>query len=416
MFDFTPVGFVLCLAGVLAISFFSRFFIRAPESQDEGDLLKVIRDFLTEVKVGKGSPLVGTTLLEFLSRYPECALLGLKNGDQLFRAPSQFRKIEAGDLLIVEATSEVLETLVSKERLQLLGGQDSEQILKEADCTIVELVVPADAFAVGRSSKTMDLRWEYSVNVLGIARAGNRITRELSDVIYHVGDILLLQGQKENIARAVKDMGLVFLSERQALFQYKREIFLPVLLFAAAITGNLMGYIDITVAFVGCSLLYVLLGYIKPKEIYSKVEWPVIVLLACLIPLGEGMEAAGSLKVISDSVLVVASGLSPVFILAIIMTVTVLLTNVINNAAAAIIMAPVALEIARQLKVSPDSLLMGVAVAASTAFITPIAHQSNTLVMEPGGYAFKDYSYLGAPLTLIILLLAIPTLLMVWPL
>ncbi len=414
MFDFTPVGLTLCLGGVLFISLCSRFFIRVSSTSEE-NLIKKTRDFLTELQVSDRSPLVGMTIREFLEKYPDCNLLGIKRGIHLFGVPSQFEKLEAGDYLIIEAVSEVLEMLISKEKFILLGKDRALKVLDDKITTIVELVVPADSFGVGRSSRDLDLRWKYSVNVLGIARVGDRITRHLSDVRYNVGDILLLQGEKSNIARAAKDLGWVFLSERASLFQYKRELFRPVILFIAAIAGSYFGYIDITWAFIACALLYVLMGYIRPTELYNKIEWPVIVLLACLIPIGEGLEAAGSLELVSDSILSLVSGLSPIFILTILMTFTILLTNVINNAAAAIVMAPVAIEVAKQLKVSPDALLMAVAVAASAAFITPIAHQSNALVMGPGGYKFKEYSYLGFPLTLLVLVLALPCLLFFWP-
>lgn len=415
MFDFTPVGLALCVTGILFISFFSWFFIRVSK-KTEGTLLKETRNFLTELEVSENSPLIGVTIREFLDRYPGCNLLGIKRKSDTFGMPEQFKKLESGDYLIMEAVSEVLEILISKEGFVLLGNDRSLDILEDKNTAIAEFIVPADAFAIGQSSRTLDLRWKYSVNVLGIARAGDRITRQLSDVRYNVGDIILLQGQKSNIANAATDMGWVFLSERSSLFQNKREIFKPVLLFIAAITGSYLGYIDITLAFVGCAFLYVMMGYIRPKELYNKIEWPVIVLLACLMPIGEGMEAAGSLEVFSDAILNLATGLSPIYILAIIMIVTLLLTNVINNAAAAIVMAPVAVQLAKQLGVSADALLMAVAVAASSAFITPIAHQSNALVMEPGGYKFKEYAYLGFPLTVLIFIVALPCLLFFWPL
>ncbi len=414
MFDFTPVGLILCLAGIIFISFCSRFFIKVSQV-GEGGLFKKTHDFLTELQVGDDSPLIGITVRELLEKYPDCNLLGIKREARPFVMPRPYEKLQAGDFLIMEAVSEVLEIFISKEKFTLLGKDLNVEILGDENTKIVELIVPADSYAIGRSSRQLDLRWKYSVNVLGIARVGNRITRQLGDVLYNVGDIILLQGEESNIAKAVEDMGWVFLSERSTLFKSKREIFRPALLFLGAILGSYFGYFDITLAFTGCALLYVLMGYIRPAELYNKIEWPVIVLLACLIPIGEGMETAGSLKIISDSILVLIAGLSPIYILVILMAVTIMLTNVINNAAAAIVMAPVALEIAKQLKVSPDALLMAVAVAASTAFITPIAHQSNALVMEPGGYEFKEYAYLGFPLTVLVLLLSLPCLLFFWP-
>ncbi len=416
MFDFTPVGLTLCLGGLIFISFFSRFFIKVSKNSQQV-LLKETRDFLTELQVGDKSPLIGTTIREFLEIYQECNLLGLKRQEkQTVHMPNQFVKLKAGDSLIMEAVSEVLEMLVSKEGFVLLSEDSPLEILQDEETTIVELIVPADSFAIGRSSRNLDLRWRYSVNVLGIARVSDRITRQLSDVLYHVGDIVLLQGKESDIALAANAMGWSFLSDRSSLFQYKREIFRPVILFMGAIAGSFLGYFDITLAFIGCALLYVLMGYVRPPELYHKIEWPVIVLLACLIPIGEGMESAGSLEIVSSSILSVVDGLAPIYILAIIMIVTILLTNVINNAAAAIVMAPVAMEIAKQLKVSPDAILMAVAVSASLAFITPIAHQSNALVMEPGGYEFKEYAYLGFPLTVVVLILALPCLLFFWPL
>lgn len=415
MFDFTPVGATLCLIGIIFISLCSRFFIKVSETSED-TLLKEKRDFLTELQVTDKSPLLGITMRELLDKYPDCNLLGIKRNSRVFEMPSQFEILKSGDYLIVEAVSEVIEMLISKEGLALLGKDRSLEVLADEDGMIGEFIVPAEAFAVGRSSKDLDLRWKFSVNVLGIARTGKRITRQLSDVIYRVGDIVLLQGKKSNIAKAAENMSWVFLSERSTLFQNKREIFRPVLIFIVAIAGSFLGYFDITLAFVSSALLFVLLGYVRLHELYDKIEWPVIVLLACLIPIGEGMEAAGSLKIVSNSILSMAVGLGPIYILAIVMTFTVLLTNVINNAAAAIVMAPVAIELAKQLKASPDALLMAVVVATSTAFMTPIAHQSNALVMEPGGYKFKEYFYLGFPLTLLILLFALPCLLFFWPL
>lgn len=414
MFDFTPVGLTLCVGGLLFLSICARFFIKTSETPEES-LLKKTRDFLTELQVGEKSPLIGITVREFAELYPDCSLLGIKREAVPFALPKPYEKLKAGDLLVVEAIAAVLETLVSKEGFILLGNERALEVFKDKDATIVELLVPAYAYSLGRSSRDLDIRWKYSVNVIGVARAGDRISRNLSDVRFNVGDILLLQGEESNIASAAKDMGWVFLSERSSLFQSKREIFRPLLLFVAAILGSYLGYFDITLAFTGCALLYVLLGYVRTNDLYNNIEWPVIVLLACLIPLGEGMEAAGSLKLVSNSILHLVSGLGPIYILSIVMVFTILLTNVINNAAAALVMAPVAIELARQLKVSPDALLMAVAVAASTAFITPIAHQSNALVMEPGGYEFKEYAYLGTPLTIVVLLLSLPCLLYFWP-
>jgi len=396
-----------------------RYFISVPDKEDEFDLISEPRDFLTELIANKDCKLIGYNVRELSEKYSEANVLGIKRGEHVRLVPSQFEKIQENDSIIIEAISETIEDLIGKEGFTLHTGESrakSKENFTSPDVTVVEVIVPAGSAALGRSSKDLDIRWKYAVNVLGVARAGTRFHRRLQDVIFHVGDVILLHGSQENIARLMSDKDWVFMNVRDKLFKRKHAVITPIVLFAAALAGSYFGFFEITFGFVACAFLYVLLGYLQTKDLYHSVEWPIIVLLACLIPVGEGMESSGSLLIVTDIMEKFSAGMGPGAVLAMVMVITMVLTNVINNAAAAIVMAPVAVQLAKQMAVSSDALLMGVAVAASAAFLTPIGHQSNALVMEPGKYKFKEYFYLGFPLSLVTLAIGIPAIMYFWPL
>lgn len=414
MFDYFPVGAIFMVVGLIFISLTARFFIKHDKNETVLDNTENL-DYLTELEVTVESKLNNQTLQELSERYPEIEFLGVaRDGFPMHLVKLSYR-FRTGDIIVLETTKEELENIMKGEKLSILKGRTHlTGELSELD--IIEVIVPMQSKALGKTPKNLDMRWVYNVNLIGVARSGMRMSRRLSNLQFHVGDILVLQGKKDDLSRLVSEMHWVKMNENEFDLFSKKAVLIPLLLFASAITLSFLNFIPITIALVGCALVYALIGYIKKDEIYHAIEWPVILLLACLIPIGEGLEKSGSLDLITIAITQMTHGFSAEITLLVLMFVTMILTNVINNAAAALVMAPVAVSLAAKLGVSTDTFLMACGTAASCAFVTPIGHQSNALVMEPGGYAFKDFSYFGIPISFLLLLISLPVLTYVWPL
>ena len=227
---------------------------------------------------------------------------------------------------------------------------------------------------------------------------------------------LLLQGEAEILADTATSEGLLPLAGRHLRIGKRQRPLITVGLFAGALAAAAMGWLPAAAALCLVVLAYVLLDYISVRNLYDFVDWPIIVLLGAMIPVGKALEHTGGTEMLAGSVVELAGALPAWAILAIVMVVTMTLSDIINNAATAVIMAPISISVAAQLQVSPDPFLMAVAIGASCAFLTPIGHQCNTLVMGPGGYRFGDYWRMGLPLEVLIVLVAVPLIPVFWPL
>jgi di/tricarboxylate transporter len=229
------------------------------------------------------------------------------------------------------------------------------------------------------------------------------------------GDVLLLLGSNERLRDAITRLNFLPLQHRGQRVIQRRKAWMAVGLFAAAITVASTGAVYLPVA-LGCVVAaYVFLDIVPLRDIYESIEWPVIVLLGSMIPIGAALQTTGGTVLIVDGIINISAGFSPVVVLTLLMIVTMTLSDVMNNTATAVIAAPIAVEIAARLGVSPDPFLMAVAVAASSAFLTPIGHKNNTLIMGPGGYRFGDYWRMGLPLEILVIAVAVPMILWVWP-
>lgn len=279
----------------------------------------------------------------------------------------------------------------------------------------MEAVVTPGGRMEGRTVRQLDLRARHGVNLLAVARQGESLTERLGAIPFRPGDVLLLRGRAGALGEAITALGFLPLAERGLRIGQPRRALLALALFGGALALTATNLLPMQVAFVTCALAMVLAGFLTLREAYASVEWPVVILLGAMIPLGEALERTGGAQLIANSIMRYTAQSSPVLTLSLLLVGTLLLSNVINNAAAALLMAPIALSIAQGLGVSADPLLMGVAIGASVAFITPIGHQSNTLVMGPGGYRFGDYWRMGLPLTVVTVLVAMPMILWVWP-
>lgn len=418
MFDFTYVGLPVALIGIIFIAVLGWRLLpknrKAP--QQTGDMFQ-IQDYITEVKILESSKVIGmnSDALE-ASVTTEIVILGfIRNNRKRFVIGAD-QTFEENDILVVEASPKGIQELLQLGKLELAADKPvSTEVLRSDDIVLMEAVVPQGARIEGSSSKSIRLRSRYNLNLLAIAREGNPFKERLSEVILKPGDVVLMQGLSDSAQERVVNLGLLPLVERDIDVSV-RPLYLPVIIFACAIILAAAQLLPVEIAFGGAVLLMVLFNVISIRNIYEHVEWSIIVLLAAMIPIGEALQSTGGTALISQYLLAMSAHLSPVFILVLLIAVTMILTDFMNNAATAVVMAPIAVSIAQALHVNTDTFLMGVAVASSCSFLTPIGHQNNTLVLGPGGYKFSDYIRMGLPLVLIILIVVTPLLLWAWPL
>lgn len=419
MFDFLPVGGAISLTGVAFIAL-AGWRLTPKRIREGAKRLFRISDYLTEVRVPGSSRLVGQplhNLLSIMEKEGEVIVTGLVRGEIRQQMPSIYEVLQTGDILLVEADSESLKSLIDLTGLELAesGKKEGEGEKRRGEINLVEVIVAPESTLLGRSATTLKLRERYGINVLAVARQGKRLPRRLGKVRFVPGDILLVQGREESLPATLSELGCLPLAERGMRLGKPRQVLLAVGIFGGALLLIALHQVAAAPVLIGGALLMVLTRVLSPREAYAAIDLPIIVLLAALIPLGEALETSGGARLIAEELLTFAQGSSPTATLALLTAATMLLSNVVNNTAAAILTAPIALGLAEGLGISADPLLMGVAIGASCAFLTPIGHQSNTLVMEPGGYRFGDYWRMGLPLSLLVLAVAVPLIPRVWP-
>jgi len=417
MFDFAPVGLGLTVAGVAFITLLGWRLIPKRGSIASPDELFQIESYTTELRVPGGSKLVGKTLQELETLTDaDVVVVGLVRDDEKTLVPANLTQLCADDHLIVEAGSQDLRDFIGATGVELAG--DKEIVGKDlgsAKVQLYEAVVTGDSPVIDSTVKNLDLRQRYGMNLLAVARRGERVRNRLREIRFQAGDVLLLQGTRNAIQDALAAFRFLPLAERNLEFGRPSRIVLALGIFGIAIGFASTGALQVQVAFTAAAVAMVLVGLLSLREAYESVDWPIIVLLGAMIPIGDALESTGGARRVADLLLSVALDLPVSATLGLFLVVTMGLSNLVNNAAAAVLMAPIAFSLATGLNASPDPFLMAVAVGASSAFLTPIGHQSNTLVMGPGGYRFGDYWQMGVPLSLLVVLLGVPLILRFWP-
>jgi di/tricarboxylate transporter len=418
MFDFTPVGLIIGIAGLAFVALLGWRVLPARKTKNDRSELFDIDDYITEVVLGADSPLIGKTLGDLPTiTDAEVQVLGLVRAHRRIHAPELEEEFYEGDILILETDTEALASFMKDTGAVLVGERKFRRNAKGSDkITIMEAVILPDSPLVSNTASALKMRTRYSINLLALARKEQRVHRRLDHVLFRTGDVLLLQGREHMMADAIRSMGCLPLARRDLDLGYKTKIPVAVGLFAVAILLVVFGLLEVQVAFALCALGMVLGGVLPLKEVYTSVDWPVIVLLAAMIPVGMALETSGGAATIGQTVLWTTETLPPWAVLAVILVLTMFISDIINNAATVVLMAPIAIHIAQALGHSIDPYLMAVAIGGSSAFLTPIGHQSNTLVMGPGGYKFTDYWRMGLPLEIIIVLVGVPAILYFWPL
>ena len=420
MFDFTLVGVAVTAAGILFIVLVGwRMIPIRREPMTLGGVLD-IGSYMTEVRVPANSRFTGKLLLDLEEAMEEdVAIAGLLRRGVVYAAPSSYQIIDAGDILIVEADADDLRTFMDRTGFELETSTDAQaeidQALSPDEVSVVEAIVGPDSPALGRNASELHLHSEFGVNLMGVSRRGSRFTRRLGHVIFRVGDVLLIQGKDELVQTALPRLGLLPLAEREIRIGQRRRLIFPIGVFSGALLLASFDVLSIQIAFVSAVVILLVSRFITLQAAYQAIDWPVIILLGAMIPVGAALETTGGAARIADALAEMGYFMPSWAMLGIILVTTTLLSAVINNAAAVILMAPIGAGVAQTLGASVDPFLMAVAIGGSSAFLTPIGHQSNTIVMGPGGYHFGDYFRMGLPLEVVIVAVSIPTIMWVWP-
>jgi di/tricarboxylate transporter len=417
MFDFTPVGVAVAVAGLIFLVLIGWRLIPFEERKAEPDKAFAVEGYITEAEVTEDSKVVGITIFEVEELADEqVTVVGVIRKDERRLAPAGRMRLSVGDILVLRGDTDALKSAIDGAGLKLVADVEvHREDLKSKDVDLIEAVVSPDSRLIGRTPTSARLRTLHGVNLVAIARQGQRIRERLGDVRFRSGDVLLLQGPSESLPETLAELQCLPLAERSLGIGRQRRLVLAGGLFVIAIALVVAGVLPVHVAFLAVAAAFVVTNIIKPAEVYGAIDWPVIVLLAAMFPVGGALSATGTTALIAGGILHVTQGLGVAWVLLILLVGTMFLSDVINNNATAVLMAPIGLTLAQRLDVSADPFLMAVAIGASSAFLTPIGHQSNTLVMEPAGYRFGDYWRVGLPLEAVIVVIAMPMLLLVWP-
>ncbi|MGY8872412.1 MAG: SLC13 family permease [Pseudomonadales bacterium] len=419
MFDFSPVGVAIAIMGVLFITLVGWRLIPAARLKSSSpEQLFAIDEYLTEVIVTTGSGLVGRPV-EDIDGLDDSSIevvgVAHRHGKTLSVRSGQL--LNAGDILILQADPSEVQPLLDKNDLELITSADKKFTeLTQGDLTLVEGVIKKGSVLEGRDVSFLRRRSGSSLALVGLAREGQQIRRRLRRKQFKAGDILLLQGAVDDVGEQLSELGMIPLAERNLSLGQPKKIAIALAIFAIAITLGVAKVLPLAIVFCLAVVVYLLLDILPVRNLYDAVDWPVIILLSAMIPVGSALQSTGLTQLLATQVLALTEGIPVYLVIGLVLVVTMFLSDIINNAATAVIMAPLAYGLAMGLGVSPDPFFMAVAVGASCAFLTPIGHQSNTLVLGPGGYAFGDYWRMGLPLEIMIVLLAVPLILLVWPL
>ena len=445
MFSFSPVGIAVALAGLVFIVLVGWRLTPKRSGQASTDEMFDTANYLVELKVGEESKAKGLTLQQLRDELDETIPVLAVVRDDNRRAGYNFHgALEEGDILLLEAGPDELQMLEDKVGLSAIAeleeeAEDAEHTARSEEgekagtdeakdaaqdrqpvdtegLQLIEAVVRNDSMMINRSVRQLRLNHQFGLHLVAVARDGGRLKQRLRDIRFKNGDVLLLQGSENEMSDSLASLGCLPLASRELHLGQPRKLAMSIAIFALAIIAMLFDLLPAAVAMSTAALISLLIGVLPLREGYQAIDGPVIVLLAAMIPVGEALETSGGADLIADALLRFGSDWPVVVTMVGLFLLSMLLSNVVNNAAAALLMAPIAVSLANGFDVSLDPFLMVVAVSASCAFLTPIGHQSNTLVLGPGGYRFGDYWKLGLPLSLVVLAVAIPLILLVWPL
>jgi di/tricarboxylate transporter len=415
MFDFAPVGLSVALVGIVYLAFAWRLLPADRRGAPLPEARFKIEDYVTEAKLLDGSPLIGKTVAD-VENDGDVAVLAVIRGDVRRLVPWSTMKLQKSDVLILEASTAAIKRTVDQQKLELVGAAETDRkVLTSEGYGISEVVVMDSSPLIGRTPMDIGLR-SYGINLLAVSRRGQRTTNRLKHFRFAAGDVLVLQGKLDEMSVTQAELGCLPLAERKITLGRPSQRYVPAVAMLAAVGLTGFGVLPVTVAFFLAVMVIAVLRVMPLNDMYAAIDWPVIVLLAALIPVTAALETSGGTDAIAQFIATQAQGWPPAAALALFLIATLAVTPVLNNAATVLLMGPIAAKYAKAAGLDVDPFLMAVAIGASCDFLTPFGHQSNTLVYGPGGYRFSDYARLGLPLTVIVIAVGLPAILFFWPL
>ncbi len=415
-FEFTPVGLIIAAVGILYMitighrTLPSRGDVSLPETYQ-------LREYISEIVVLSGSPLIGKTIME--SRFSEkldLSIVSLIRDDKRYFVLQPGLSFQEGDLLIVEGS--ISNILKVKDTYGIEIKPDFKLTSRELEnegVQLAEVLLSPTSELIGRSLKETQFRQKYNLIVLAIHRGGYSIREQISQISLEFGDILLVQGRKEDVDELKLYRDFVMLQDLPVLPFRKRRARMAILIFIGVIVASAFQSVPIVIAVLIGALLMVLSGCLSVGDAYHSIHWPAILLVGAMTALGLAMQKTGLATQIGSLIVYWIGGLGPTVLLAAFFLLTVLMTQPMSNAAASLLVAPIALSTATTLHLNPRAFIMTVALAASASFITPL-EPACALVYSPGKYKFVDFPKCGVVLTILVMaavLLAVPVF---WPL
>ncbi|MDC3375881.1 SLC13 family permease [Gammaproteobacteria bacterium] len=414
-FDFSYVGLAITVLSIFFISIIGNKFIQLRDDGGSGSSLIDLKGYLFEVEVNESSSAIGMTLSAFKKEAGEdTEVLGIVNETGGVKKVKNNLRIKAGQILVIKTPPDDISSILDvfdfsiPKELHSFDDDDLEEI---------EAMITPGSRLIGRKYEFF-LKLAYEeLNLLGLWRKGAKYRTRLTRETFKAGDVLLLGVRdldEEDVTNKIKHLGLMPLMQRELQTIPSRSRLLKGLIFfMVSIILVALNILPTAAAFLLCVLGFARIKIID-SNFYRDIDWPIIIMLAAMIPIGTALQTTGLSDVISSNISLIAADMSLFWLLFLILIITMATTDIINNAATAVIMAPISAGIGLELGYAIEPFLMVVAVGASCAFLTPIGHQCNTVVMGPGNYKFTDYWRLGLPLDMLIIIISIPMILFVW--
>ena len=415
-FDFAYAGFPVSFIGILFIAFLGWRFVKLREEGSEERPLVDIQDYLVEMTIGEESDLVGKRVHELTSELgPDNVLMGVVSDKGTIRKPHHRETFEASQILVLKISPDDVAGIQTE--FGLIIAPELEEQTQQGELGEIEAMITPRSRLIGRKFNYFKRMTTGVLSLLGLWRQGTKLRRRLSGEIFKAGDVLLLSSRDtdERAAEKLELLGLMPLWQRELdVVRDTSRVWQALLIFIIALIAVIFFDLNIIVAFLLCVLAYAARRLLTGDGMYRHIEWPVVVMLGAMIPIGGALTSSGLTVTSANFITTYLSDVNIAWVLIVILVFTMFISDLINNAATAVIMAPVSMQVANQMGQPIEPFLMAVAVGASCAFLSPIGHQCNTLVMGPGNYRFADYWKLGLPLEILIVCISIPVIMTTW--
>ncbi|MEO1429744.1 MAG: SLC13 family permease [Cyanobacteria bacterium J06633_8] len=422
LFQFTELGLIVFTIGLAYLIFIAPRLLPNRKIRTNNIVAQDydLKDYVSEIVVPPSSNLVGQTLRQSkLQRKFDLDVLEIIRNDNHFPQPLADKLLQVGDILMVRGGKECLLKVKDERGIEFVPdiqfyNKSWEQNLSSGEESIAEVLILSNSNLIGSTLQDIRFRQRYNATVLAIRRGEELVRERLGKVRLRFGDVLLLQGPKESFLGLQTSRDLLFIGDRDLETLRRDKAGIAVSIGLGVVLAAAFGILPILVSALLGVLLMVLTGCLKPGEVYQAVRWDIIFLLAGLIPLGIAMDKSGTTSWLAQSLVAIGGNLSGYWLLTFFYLVTVLITEILSNNASVVLLLPVAVEVAKSLSFNPMAFILVVTFAASSSFMTPIGYQTNTMIYSPGGYKFRDFARVGAPLSLIMTLIVPPLIIILY--